>query len=67
MDRIATLLASPAATAVLVVAALWPPATGVPVWPFLARGRGAGPGLPSLAISLFAFAFVRRLAALAQP
>ena len=67
MDRIATLLASPAATAALVVAALWPPATGVPAWPSPARARGAGPVLPSLAVVLFAFAFARRLAALAQP
>jgi hypothetical protein len=63
MDRLAATLASPAGVAAIAAAALWAPVTGFPTWPALARGRCASTVLPSLAVGLFAFTFVQRLAA----
>ena len=65
MDRLAATLASPAGVAAILAAALWGPATGFPTWPALARGRCASTVLLCLAVGLFVFTVVQRLAALA--
>ena len=63
MDRIAALLASPAALAALLAALAWPPMTGFPTWGALSRGRCASTLAVSLAIGVFVFTFVQRLTA----
>jgi hypothetical protein len=63
MDRMADALASPAGVAGLVAALAWAPATGIPTWPALARGRLASTVVISLAVGASVFLFARRLAA----
>ena len=63
MDRLAALLASPAAAAALLSALAWAPMTGFPTWGGLARGRYASTVGVSVAVAVFVFAFVQRLSA----
>lgn len=63
MDRLAALLASPAAVAALLGALAWAPMTGFPTWGALSRGRLASTLAVSLAVAVFVFAFVQRLSA----
>jgi hypothetical protein len=63
MDRLAALLASPAAAAALIGALAWAPMTGFPTWGALSRGRYASTVGVSVAVAAFAFAFVQRLSA----
>lgn len=62
MDRLAALLASPAAAAAL-LGALWAPVTGFPTWGALSRGRYASTFGMSVAVAVFVFTFVQRLSA----
>ena len=63
MDRLAALLASPAAAVALLGALAWAPMTGFPTWGALSRGRYAGTLAISVAVAAFLFAFVQRLTA----
>ncbi len=57
------LLASPAGKAGIAAAVLWPPLTGFPTWPALARGRLASTVALSVAVGGAVFVLVQRLAA----
>ena len=63
MDRLAALLASPAAAVALLGALVWAPMTGFPTWGALSRGRYASTLAISVAVAVFVFAFVQRLTA----
>ncbi len=63
MDRLAILLASPAAVAALLGALAWAPMTGFPTWGAVSRGRYASTVGVSVAVAVFVFAFVERLTA----
>jgi hypothetical protein len=63
MDRLAALLASPAAVLALFSAVAWAPMTGFPTWGALARGRYASTVGVSAAVAAFVFAAVQRLTA----
>ena len=63
MDRLAALLASPAAVVALLGALAWAPMTGFPTWGALSRGRYASTLGVSVAVAVFVFAFVQRLTA----
>ncbi len=63
MDRLAVLLASPAAAAALLSALAWAPMTGFPTWGALSRGRYASTVGVSVAVAVLVFTFVQRLSA----
>ena len=63
MASFANLLASPAASAAIAAALVWPSATGFPTWPALARGRIASTLAVSLGIGAVVFVLVQRLTA----
>jgi hypothetical protein len=63
MDRLAALLASPAAAFALVGALAWAPVTGFPTWAALSRGRYASTVWVSAAVAAFVFTFVERVSA----
>ncbi len=66
MDRVAALLASPAAGAAVLGAIVWAPVTGFPTWRAVARGRFASTMDVSVAVAVLVFGFVQRLTALAN-
>ena len=63
MDRLAALVASPAAALALLGALAWAPITEFPTWGALSRGRYASTVVVSVAVAVFVFAFVQRLTA----
>ena len=63
MVGVLDLLGSPASTAAIAAALLWPPLTGFPTWYALSRGRITSTLVVSLGIGGFVFVLVRRLAA----
>jgi len=64
MERIAALLASPAAPIAMVAAVAWAPITGFPTWNAVSRGRFAGTAALCGAIAGVVFIAARRLATL---
>jgi hypothetical protein len=63
MDRLAAVLASPAAAVALFGALAWAPMTGFPTWGGPSRDRYASTLSISAAVAVIVFAFVQRLTA----
>lgn len=61
------IISSPAAHLALFAALCWAPATGLPTWPALSRGRFASTVTISVAVGVFVFLAARQAGVSAEP